>query len=185
MNFDDDGYDDGDDHDAPGKVRREDPITSYLAAYDAGAVTALQRQTLEAMRFADQYPERCMTSFDVARHHDRHDARDSFSPSVSQLNQDGLLIWVKARPCMNAAGKMRKMNGFRLRKEGDPEFVFPPGKTRLQRMLISWRKLGVEDREEFLVHCDLPIVAEMAWCLWERMTAEEQRAFRNFQEDYR
>ena len=171
-------FDDDDDYEnetEPGGVRDTDPPSSHKAAGDGKAIGTLYKQTLEAMAYADKYPMGGMTSFDVARHYGRDNARDSYSPSVYKLNEQGITVFVAERPCENAAGDMEPMNCYRLRRPNDPEGILrPPRGTRVQRMLNMWRKATREERADFMAECEEPVLADYAWGLWKRMVPGER-----------
>jgi hypothetical protein len=161
-----------------GGARDTDPITSYIAANNIHAISALQRGTLTALRYADKYPQQCMTAFDVARQLGRDEARDSYSPRMRRLNRMGLIMYICKRPCANAAKKMVPMLAYRLRKPGDPKLMLSPyNQTLFTKTLAGYRDLMDDERAEFMKKCAGPITADHTLLLWRRMKEPEKAQF--------
>ena len=161
-----------------GGARHDDPVTSYIQANNVRKISALQRGALEALRYADLYPQQCMTSFDIARRLGRDSARDSYSPRMRRLNRMGLAMYVCKRPCANAAGDMEPMLAYRLRKPGDPELMLSPfNQSRFTKTLAGYRDLMEDEREEFMKKCAGPITADHTLLLWRRMKEAEKAQF--------
>jgi hypothetical protein len=187
-------YDDEDDEEkarkaraarAAGGVRKTDPETSFEPAEDEEKIAKLDRDTRAAFEHADRHIDGCMTACDVAFFYGHNASRDYYSPSVSRLNDAGVLIYVKKRLGLNSIGNMAWQQAYRLWRPGDPEVTdlewpIPPSKKPpLDRVLKAFRGLTLEEQLEFARRCG-QVSADVVYILYKLTLASERAVLKDW-----